>query len=91
MITKLVSFIQTRPLVGRLIWLLFAVLFYKSGETFTVWLLEPEKIAGALQWVWVGLFPILVPAFFIVNRYLGCATGSCAQRQCRIGTDSPGH
>lgn len=92
MITSTLKALRTRPLVARLAWLLFAVIFYKSGETFTVWLLAPEGIAGAMQWFWAGLFPVLLPAFFIINRHLGCATGACAPGQCRIGTDRPpGH
>ncbi len=92
MFIRALRLVGTRPLIGRAIWVLFAVLFYQSGETFTVWLLEPESFTGGVAWFWVGLFPLLVPVFFVVNRYLGCATGDCTQGQCRLGTDrAPGH
>lgn len=69
--------LQSHPIVKRLLWLLFAVLFYQSGLAFTVWLLEPASFSGGLQWFWLMLFPVFLPAFFVVNRYLGCASG-CA-------------
>ncbi len=68
----------------RILWVIFAVLFYQSGLTFTIFVMTPEKFAGGWQWLWVGLFPILLPAFFIVNRYLGCATGQCHTGTCEI-------
>lgn len=70
--------IQNHPIVKRLLWMLFAVLFYQSGMAFTLWLLNPASFAGAQQWVWLVLFPVFLPAFFLVNRYLGCASG-CAR------------
>lgn len=92
MMTKFAAFFETRPLAARLVWLLFAVVFYVSGEAFTLWLLEPERIGGGAQWLRVALFPFLVPAFFVVNRYLGCATGGCARGQCAVGGKQfPGH
>ncbi len=65
-------------------WVLFAVLFYQSGLNFTVWLLEPENFAGGANWIWVILFPALLPAFFIVNRHLGCASGQCRSGSCEV-------
>lgn len=65
------------PLGQRLLWVLFAILFYYAGLAFTTWLLQPEAFAGGLRWILVALFPILLPAFFVVNRRLGCASGSC--------------
>jgi hypothetical protein len=65
-------------LVRRLIWVLFAIVFYQSGLTATVWLLEPETFRGGIDWLWLALFPVLLPLFFVVNRVCGCASGACA-------------
>ncbi len=65
------------PLAKRLLWVVFAILFYYSGLNFTVWLLEPENFAGGMHRVWLALFPVLLAAFFPVNRKLGCASGTC--------------
>lgn len=78
--------LQNRPILMRLVWVLFAILFYQSGLNFTQWLLEPASFAGGLAWFWVALFPFLVPMFFVVNRYLGCASGLC-----RSDPREPGH
>jgi hypothetical protein len=51
-------------IAGRVIWVLFAFVFFYSGLFTTEWLLEPEHFAGGWRWVLVGLFPVLVPAFF---------------------------
>ena len=64
--------------VRRLIWVLFAIVFYQSGLTATVWLLEPENFRGGVDWLWLALFPVLLPLFFVVNRVCGCAGGACA-------------
>ncbi len=72
------------PLAKRLLWVVFAIVFYYSGLNFTVWLLEPENFAGGMDWVWVALFPVLLPAFFLVNRRLGCTGGRCASGACEI-------
>lgn len=71
-----------RPLINRSLWLLFAIAFFQSGMAFTTLLLEPESFRGGLDWLWVILFPILLPAFFIVNRRLGCGAGRCTTRAC---------
>ena len=65
-------------LVGRLVWVVFAIVFYQSGLTATVWLLEPENFRGGIDWLWLALFPALLPLFFVVNRLCGCASGACA-------------
>lgn len=70
-----------RPVLRLLAWLLFAVLFYYSGEQFMLWLLKPERFAGGWRWLLAGLFPLLVPAFFVVNHRLGCGRGVCTIRQ----------
>ena len=72
------------PLTKRLLWVVFAISFYYSGLNFTVWLLEAENFAGGMKWVWVGLVPVLLPAFFLVNPRLGCASGRCASGICEI-------
>jgi hypothetical protein len=78
--------------VRWLVWLGFAIVFYKSGETFTVWLLTPGQIAGGLQWIWIALFPLLLPLFFVVNRRFGCASGSCVTENARSReAHFPGH
>jgi hypothetical protein len=51
-------------LVRRLIWVLFAIVFYQSGLTATTWLLEPENFRGGVDWLRLGLFPALLPLFF---------------------------
>ena len=75
------------PLMGRVLWVLFAIVFFQSGLTFTTWLLEPESFEGGFQWLWVVAFPFLVPAFFAVNRRLGCASGAC---RVNDGARNPG-
>lgn len=71
------------PLLKRLGWVLFAILFYQCGLAFTTWVIEPEGFAGGAQWVKVFLFPVLVPLFFVVNGRLGCAAGTCEGGHCR--------
>lgn len=72
------------PLGRRVLWVLFAVVFFRSGLAFTTWLLEPDVFAGGVEWLWAGAFPVLLPAFFVVNRHLGCASGACRQGRCEI-------
>ncbi|UCE88862.1 MAG: hypothetical protein JSW10_11170 [Pseudomonadota bacterium] len=67
----------TSPLFMRVLWVLFAVLFYLSGQAFTTLLLEPEQFAGGSDWLLAALFPLLIPLFFVVNYYLGCVGGMC--------------
>ena len=64
-------------LVRPVLWMLFAILFYYSGLSFTTWLLEPENLTGVMDEVRAALFPVLLPAFFVVNRRIGCASGRC--------------
>ena len=71
-----------KAIAGRLIWILFAFVFFYSGLFTTEWLLEPDTFAGGWRWILVGLFPVLVPAFFKVNRRFGCASGACMGRTC---------
>ena len=72
------------PVARRLLWVVFAIVFYYSGLGFTVWLMEPQNFAGGMDWVWVVLFPVLLPAFFLVNRRLGCSSGRCATGECEM-------
>jgi hypothetical protein len=77
------------PVGRRVLWVLFAIAFYQSGLAFTTWVLRPETFAGGWDWLWLASFPALLPAFFLVNRHLGCASGRCASGQCSLeGQDS---
>ncbi len=71
--------ILTHPATKSIYWVLFAILFYNSGQGFTIWLLEPEGFEGGLEWIQVALFPLLLPAFFLSSRYLGCSS-QCSDR-----------
>ena len=53
------------PLMGRVYWGAYAVLFYNAGLSFTTWLMQPESFAGGPEWLWVALFPPLLVGFFI--------------------------
>lgn len=70
--------IIANPFVGWLLWLGFAAVFFQSGASFTAWMLEPETFGGGLAWIWVGVFPLLLLSFFVVNRRFGCTNGSCS-------------
>ena len=73
-----------------MLWMVFAILFYYSGLSFTGWLLEPESIVGGMDWVCTAMFPVLLSAFFPVNRHLGCASGRCASGECAV-PQKPGY
>jgi len=77
MIKHNITAILSHPATKRIYWVLFAILFYNSGQSFTIWLLEPDSFKGGMDWIWMLLFPILLPAFFLINRYLGCSSGPC--------------
>ena len=77
-----------RAVLGKVIWIAFAVLFFYSGLFFTEWLLETEKFAGGWRWILVAAFPFLVPGFFVVNRRYGCASGGCGAGSCKIAAGS---
>lgn len=79
-----------RPLINRCLWILFAIAFFQSGMAFTTWALQPESFRGGSDWLWAILFPILLPAFFIVNRRLGCGTGHCTAKACEQTESTPG-
>jgi hypothetical protein len=90
--TQTLATIVSSSLFRWTVYLGFAILFYKSGESFTVWLLQPAPIVGASQWVWIALFPVLLPLFFVVNRRFGCASAACRTDSGRAGVHSPpGH
>ena len=76
------------PLTRRIYWVLYAILFYQAGLAFTIYLLRPEEFAGGADWFWLAFFPLLLPGFFIVNRYLGCATGHCSSNRCGIESEA---
>jgi hypothetical protein len=73
--------IFAHPASRRIYWFLFAILFYISGQGFTVWLLEPETFGGGWGWIWMAAFPVLLPAFFLINHRLGCGSDQCGNRQ----------
>jgi hypothetical protein len=75
--------IVTHSLVRGLLWFVFAIVFYQAGLAATVWLLEPGNFTGGMDWLWLALFPVLLPAFFVVNRWLGCAGGACPVSKAR--------
>lgn len=75
-----------RPFVGRVIWVLFAIVFFYSGLYFTEFVMAPRSFAGGWLWLWVAAFPFLLPAFFIVNRRFGCASGACREGACAVPT-----
>ncbi len=83
---------RAHPLFARVLWVLYAWLFYQSGLTATVWLLEPEQFNGGTDWLWLILAPIVLPMFFFVNRHLGCTGGYCTRDQREIDFRTPpGH
>ena len=61
--------------------MVFAIVFYISGEAFTIWLLEPANFSGGWAWLGVVLFPLLFMLFFVVQHYVGCASGHCTMNQ----------
>jgi hypothetical protein len=73
-------------LAGKILWVAFAFVFFYAGLFTTEWLLEPDAFSGGWRWLLVGLFPVLVPAFFVVNRRFGCASGACLGRRCSAAT-----
>lgn len=72
------NFLQVMGLVtGWIAWVGFAIVFFYSGLFFTEWLLD-DGFGGGWRWILVAVFPLLVPAFFVVNRRYGCASGACS-------------
>lgn len=69
-----------RSVFNKILWIGFSIVFFYSGLFFTEWLLDTETFAGGWRWIMVLVFPLLVPAFFIVNRRYGCAAGACKTR-----------
>ncbi|TNG00162.1 MAG: hypothetical protein EP297_04225 [Gammaproteobacteria bacterium] len=85
LITSTFEQLQRLPwLAKQVVWFGFAILFYNSGYNLTVLLVEPENFTGGWQWFWIALFPLMLPTFFLVNRYCGCASGNCSRGQCQI-------
>ena len=75
------------PMGKRFLWVLFGIIFYISGESFLLWLLEPENFTGGYRWFFAAVFPVLFPLSFFVNKRLGCATGACMAGQCKLPDD----
>ncbi len=76
------QYLLLHPLTRRIYWVVYAIFFYHSGLAFTIWAMEPHNFSGGTDWFWLALFPFLLPGFFLVNRYLGCATGQCTSDEC---------
>ena len=77
-------------LLKRMVWLLFAILFYQSGLAFTTALLDPAPGLGRVDGALAAIFPVLVFAFFRLNRWAGCGSLACAVTQRRgIGGACP--
>ena len=83
------GFIRGNPLLARVVWVVYALLFYQSGLTATVWLLEPERFNGGIDWLWLILSPIVLPMLFLVNRHLGCAGGYCTSGDRKTDSFTP--
>ncbi len=73
----------------NLVWFLFAILFYFSGQSFSIWLLEPENFTGGLEWILVASFPLLLPTFFYINSKFGCASGACVSPHSNKAKTTP--
>jgi hypothetical protein len=69
---------QSHPVARWAIWLGFAALFFRSGLAATTWLIARQEFTGGADWIWLALFPVLLPLFFVVNGRFGCASGSCS-------------
>ena len=91
MINNNIISILAHPATKRIYWVLFAILFYNSGQSFTVWLLEPESFKGGLDWAWMIIFPILFPAFFLLNQHLGCSNDYCSRLKHGDNAIEPNH
>jgi hypothetical protein len=88
------------PVNRRLVWFAFLIAFYQSGLEFTTLVLEPDTFEGGIQWLWAGSFPLMLPAFFYVSRWIGCGSGACStgvfdsaqpeRRRPNAGADAPG-
>lgn len=65
------------PLSRRIGWVLYAIVFYISGESFIIWLLEPDNFSGGARWLGVAAFPVLFVGFFFIQYHLGCASSQC--------------
>ncbi len=62
-------------------WLSFAVLFYYSGLSFSEWVMGSQtNEVSWVQGILIGIFPVMLPLFFVVNRRVGCASGACRPR-----------
>lgn len=77
MTTPLADTLLHHPLIRRIGWILYAIVFYISGESFVIWLLEPHNFSGGARWLGVAAFPVLFIGFFFIQRHLGCASSQC--------------
>jgi hypothetical protein len=65
-----------RPLGRIAAWLLFAALFYASGEAFTRLALAGWS-GPQSDWLWASAFPVLLALFLSGFASLGCPGGAC--------------
>ncbi len=72
------------PFLRLAVYVGFAAVFFHSGLALTTWLVSPEQMGGAIDVVLALLFPVLLPAFFVVNRHFGCGSGGCAGGACTL-------
>ncbi len=88
---RILDRLQTHPVLRFAVYVGFAVIFFHSGLSATTWLMTPEQFQGGIATVSALLFPVLLPAFFFVNRRFGCGAGGCGGGACRIDTrdDAP--
>lgn len=77
------------PLGRRTAWVLFAIVFYLSGESAVIWLFDARQIDSPWRWAGVLAFPLLLLAFFRLQRFFGCARGACANPESAQDTDAP--
>ena len=75
---QVLSQIAARPWLRWPAWALYAALFYNAGLATTTWLVQPDAFTGGWNWLWIGVFPLLLAGVFKLNRHLGCAGGNCA-------------
>ncbi len=86
---ELRELIAGNPILRLTVYVGFAVIFFHSGLAATTWLMAPEMMRGGIDIVLALLFPVLLPAFFVVNRYFGCGAGGCGGGACRIEPPGP--
>lgn len=80
---QLLFVFQTNPFLRLAVYVSFAIVFFYSGLGVTTWLVEPEQLRP-IDKILGAFFPVLLPLFFVVNRYFGCGAGGCAGGTCVV-------